>query len=285
VVSALDSSLPAPRWRSRWPWALLFLALASALWPMLGLPAAFLCFLGVLSLPAKTQAGSRRARWCVAIASLAASFGVLRFVVFEAMPGIVQGGRGAVEERAVSRLRDILFAEDAMRSSGWIDPDADGIGSAALLSELCGGPPLRGQIPRPTPVLDCDELVPTALGPAWKSGPYLYTVCLPRRTGTWSAQPGLDVDEEQAERRFVAYAWPEAGSAFGRAFFIDEHENILSAALSPDSASDRPGQVARLGLSCVSAIDAPPGAPWSPWRGKKPRTTLAGDTTAAPARP
>jgi hypothetical protein len=255
------------------------------------LPAAFLCFVGLLSVPRAPREGARVSRWLVGVASLGASVGVGRFLVGEAMSGIVKGGRQAVEQRAVSRLREILFAQDAMRRAGWIDPDADGIGSAALLPELCGAAPLRGQAPRTTPVLDCGELVSTPLGAGARSGAYFYVVCLPTPGGAWSGQPSAAVDEEKAERGFVAYAWPEPGAAFEHAFFIDQHENILAAPWPLDTAPGGLPESTSAALSCASAFGGlgVPGSvasgSWSVWRGKKPRPGLPGDTLSAAPGP
>jgi hypothetical protein len=272
-----------------WPWALCLLGGIAAVWPPLGLPAAFLCFVGVLSVPRASKEGAGLPRWLVGVASLGASVGVGRFLVGEAMPGIVKGGRQAVEQRAVSRLREILFAQDAMRRAAWIDPDADGIGSAARLPELCGAAPLRGQAPRPTPVLDCDELVSTPLGPGVRSGAYFYVVCLPTPAGAWSGQASAAVDEEKAERSFVAYAWPEPGAAFEHAFFIDQHENILAAPWPwPDPGAGGLPDSASPGLSCGSALGASgsvASGSWSVWRGKKPRPGLPGDTLSSAPGP
>src|SRR4051812_17656993 len=114
----------------RWPIGLAALGVAAAVWPLLGLPMVFLALLGVLALPERGGAGVGRSRALVAIAVIGAGLSLVRFVVEIAMPGIVQGGRDAAEQRAVSWLRDVLFAEDAMRRAGWIDPDHDGVGSA-----------------------------------------------------------------------------------------------------------------------------------------------------------
>lgn len=263
------------------------LGVGAAIWPILGLPAAFLSFVGWLSLPAGTASRSRRERLLVGGAALLAGAGVTRFVVLDAVPGIVSGGREAVQQRAVSRLREVLFAEDAMRRAAWIDPDADGIGSAALIGELCGGAPLRGQGPQSAPVLSCEAVVETALGPAAQFGAYLYTVCLPRTSGGWSARARADVDEELAERRFVAYAWPAPGTPFNRAFFLDEHENILAMTLPlPAPGGAVPADAAAgtndaHGLTCESALGAGADARWSVWRGKKARAGLPGDRAAA----
>jgi hypothetical protein len=264
---------PALTFRRLWPVALFALGAVAALWPWLGLPAGFASFIGVVALRRPTDAELPGARlWLWAGVALSA-VGLVRFVSGEAMRGIVGGGRGAVEQETVSRLRDVLFAQDAMRRAGWIDPDRDGIGSAATLTELCGGPPLRGQPPRETPVLHCGELEPTALGPAARSGPYHYTLCLPTPDGGWSADGGA-VDEEAAERRFIAFAWPAPASPFDRAYFIDEHENIRVAVLPAATSAPAPGRGPRFPPACAAALD---GLDWQPWRGKRARADLPGD--------
>ena len=254
--------------KRRWPLGLAALACLAAVFPLLALPTLFLTLLGVLALPGRSQPGAGQRRALVALAVIGTGVSLVRFVVEEAMPGIVRGGRDAGEQRAVSWLRDVLFAEDAMRKAGWIDPDHDGIGSAALLSELCGGRPLRGQPEHDDPVLTCGELVPTAPGLAARRGGYLFAICLPQRDGHWSAEPGPGLDEEAAERHYWAYAWPDAGARFDHAFFLDQNENI-QAVLRPRGTA----------LDCDSAR----GLAWTPWRGKRPRPgPLPGDSAGPP---
>jgi hypothetical protein len=252
-------------WARFWPVLLLLLGVAAAFWPIVALPAAFASLLGWLALRLPSPADLPRPRLWLMLGTLGAAVGMSRFVVLDAVPGIVGGGRRAVEDQVVSRLRDVLFAEDAMRRGGWIDPDHDGIGSAAFLSELCGGEPLRGQPARETPVLHCGELETSALGPAARAGVYLYAVCLPGASGGWATRPGDAVDEEAAERRFLAYAWPSEDSPFSSAYFIDEHENIR---VSPDVWAR--GEPPR----CDAALS---GSPWPAWRNKTPRGELPGD--------
>jgi hypothetical protein len=244
-------------WSRCWPLLLVALAVSSAIWPVLGLPAAFLSFLGVLTVPRSGQPGARVARVLTFVAVIASAVGLVRFVVEVAMPGIVRGGRGAAEQRAVSWLRDVLFAEDAMRRAGWIDPDGDGIGSAALLGELCSGDPLRGQSARANAVLTCGELIETPLGQAARKGGYLFAVCLPLRGGGWSATASPQLDEEAAERSYIAYAWPDGDGRFADSFFLDQDENIQQLAL-PEGVV----------LRCDAAHTL---GGWQPWRGKRPR--------------
>lgn len=256
----------------RWPVLLLLLGAASVLWPLLALPAAFASLVGVLALRLPAAGELPRPRSWLLLGTLAATAGMVRFVVRDAVPGIIGGGRSAVEDEVVARLREVLFAEDAMRRAGWIDPDGDGVGSAAFLGELCGGEPARGQAARETPVLHCGPLELSALGPAARDGAYLYTVCLPLAGGGWSARPGAAIDEEAAERRFVAYAWPAVNSPFSSTYFIDEHENIR---VSPEPA------VAGEPPHCEAALRGPA---WLAWKGKKPRQGLPGEREPAGAR-
>jgi hypothetical protein len=120
-------------------------------------------------------------------------------------------------------------------------------------------------------VLHCGELVPSPLGPAARSGAYLYTVCLPVRGGGLSAASGLAVDEEAAERRFVAFAWPSIPGPFESAFSIDEHENIRVVELPRPRSTVRP-----FAASCAEAE----GLPWKVWKNKTPRADLPGDSAA-----
>ena len=276
MTEVLVAGAPRSRWTTAWPVLLGVGACIAVIWPPLALPVAFGCFVGIVRVSAEAPPRARRV-WLVAIASGVAAIAVVRFVVLEAMPGIVGGGRMAVEQRAVSRLRDVLFAEDAMRRAAWIDPDHDGVGSAAFLGELCGEPPLRGQPERQTPVLSCSELVATPLGPAAQAAGYLYTVCLPTAAGGWSAKVGDAVDEERAERAFRAYAWPAPGAPFEHAFFIDEHENILSLDLTElFGTGDRAEVPEAFALTCDSALGALRER-FRPWRGKRPRSGLPGE--------
>ncbi|HMJ12869.1 MAG TPA: hypothetical protein VK524_15715 [Polyangiaceae bacterium] len=253
--------------------AVAVLAVASAFAPKLGILAAFLTGICCLSLPAGTAAKQRRIyRSLLALAAVAGAVGVLRFVVEEAVPGIVQGGKDAAAKNAVSRLRELVFAEDGMRRHAYLDHDGDGVGSAALVGELSGKAQQR---PFP-PILNerWHVLVETRSGSAARVGGYLYMVCLPLGPGGFGASGAAGVDAEQAERRYLAYAWPAAASSrIEAAFFIDEHERILvnknEDGRDPEYlGSDYPP-------ACDAALKEP--ADWQPWMNKKPRLTLPGD--------
>lgn len=232
-------------------------------------------FIAWLALPAE------RPRWLLGLCAASGGLALLafvRFIVVEAMPGIVQGGTRATENAAVSKLREILFAEDALRRQADIDPDGDGIGSAGLLAELSGFSGLRGgRKLAPALLQRASAPVATPLGPALELGGYLFLVCLPKLGGGFTAELGAAVDEESAERRYVAYAWPSADQRGLRtAFFMDQHERILFA-----QSGNVGGRPLRLGPDAPPACDdalAPASADaWQVWRNKQPRRTLPGD--------
>lgn len=253
-------------------------ALSSLVVTKLALFAAVASLLAFVSLPSEPRAAVRALKLCLAIAGLCATVGVFRFLVLEAMPGMVEGGTTATEQREVSRLREILFAEDAWRRNGFFDPDGDHVGSAGFLGELAGQRGVRGGARTDPAVLqNYPELVTTRLGPAADIGGYLVIVCLPKRGGGFTAQPSDAVDDERAEREFYAYAWPsKSGQGLSTAYFLDEHERILLA----DSREAEPQRL--LGPdappSCDDVSRPSTAGDWSVWRHKKPRTSLPFDT-------
>jgi hypothetical protein len=232
-------------------------------------------FIAWLALPAE------RPRWLLGLSAgsaLIALLAFIRFLAVEAMPGIVQGGTRATENAAVSKLREILFAEDALRRQADIDPDADGVGSAGLLAELSGFTGLRGGR-RLVPALLQRSSAPidTPVGAALELGGYLFFVCLPKLGGGFTAQAGVAIDEESAERRYLAYAWPSAqGRGLRTAFFMDEHERILFAASG--SYAGRPLRVGpEAPPACDDALAPSSASAWQVWRNKQPRRSLPGD--------
>jgi hypothetical protein len=249
-------------------------ALVSIYFTKLALFVAVGTFVAWASLPRAEKGELRRERWLLVVAALAASIGFVRFLVLEAIPGIVAGGNRFTEQRAISRLREVLFAEDTARRIAARDPDGDHVGSAALLGELTGELGLRRGNRLPVPLLESfPKLVDTSIGPASEIGGYLLLVCLPKLGGGFTAQPADAIDEELAERRFVAYAWP-SGTAPGlnNAVALDEHERI---SLAPAKPGLRYGFAAP--PSCDDAVAPETRAAWTAWRHKQPRQSLPGD--------
>jgi hypothetical protein len=252
-------------------------AVASVVFTKVALFAAVGTLLGFVSLPAGPKRAVRGLRVCLVIAGLCATLGTFRFLVLEAVPGMVEGGTTATEQRVVSRLREILFAEDAWRRNAFYDPDGDHVGSAGLLGELTAETGVRGHARVEPAVLEgYPTLLETRLGPAAEIGGYLVIVCLPKLGGGYTARPNDAIDDEQAERHFYAYAWPaERGQGLTTAYFLDEHERILLA----DSRESEPRRL--LGGEAAPTCDdiSAPGsaAEWRVWRHKKPRVSLPFD--------
>ena len=257
---------------------LLFIAAAASVWfTKLALFAAVGTLLGFVSLPTQPRRQVYAMKLALGVAGVCATVGTFRFLVLEAVPGMVEGGTSATEQRVVSRLREILFAEDAWRKNAYYDPDGDHIGSAGLLGELSGELGVRSGNRVEPPVLEgYPRLVETRLGPAADIGGYLVLVCLPQRGGGYTAKPGAVIDDERAERSFYAYAWPaERGQGLTTAYFLDEHERILLA----DSQETEPRRL--IGIDAPPACDDVTGpstaADLRVWRHKKPRVSLPYD--------
>ena len=248
-------------------------ALAALHWRWLSLPVLFLLFISWLALPALTR--WHWTRLCHIAGGLVATVAFVRFVVTDGVAGVVQGGQAATSRQAVSRLREILFAQDAVRRGGLNDIDGDGIGSATRLPHLAGAIPPKGAVRLTVLAPKYRNTQATPIGPASLIGAYLYIVCLPTQDGAFSALPTATVDADSAERRFLAYAWPaDARLGIVEAFFIDEHERILVS----KNRSKANGEPRYAGPNhpppCTAALD--PASDFRPWRGKKPRTKLPG---------
>jgi len=212
------------------------------------------------------------------ISTFCSLVGMGRFVWTEALPGIAEARGRASGKKAVSILREILFAQDALRRHAMIDPDGDGIGSAARLGELAGSDGARGKEKLTSPPLAprFEPRVPTRFGPATEHEGHFIQICLPGKDEEWVSHPSAEVDDEKAERRWVAYAWPaQSGLAHTAAYFIDEHEQILTS-------ENRDGDSLRLvggtdAPRCNDAMAQKTKALWTPWRGKTLRKELPGD--------
>ncbi len=257
-------------------WAVLALALSSIWAHMIALFVVVIVIISAAALP-KLDAHAKRLLYAIhGLALVASLVGLVRFVIRDAVPGVVEAGDRAASKQAVSKLRGLVVAEDVLRRLHRVDPDGDGVGSAARIPELGGVVPLRDQKPLEAPLLnrELSKLVDTPLGQAAHGGAYLYLICLPTSEGGWTARAGEPVDEEQAERRWVGYAWPSAEThGLYDAYFIDEHERILVF------ANNAPGTPRYLGPehppSCDAALNGK--EDWKVWQGKKPRDHLPGD--------
>lgn len=217
---------------------------------------------------------------CLSLASTCV--GLFRFIGGDALQGITEARGRATSKRAVSLLREILFAEDAVRRLALIDPDHNKIGGAGRLGELTGSEPARGEHPLKTPPLSVrlSPRFPTRTGPAAESDGYLLIICVPGKDRAWVTEVTEAVDEEKSEQRWLAYAWPAAeGLAHQTAYFIDEHERIL------ESENMTQGKLRLVGPAhspaCEDALGPESEQHWHPWQGKKPRNFLPG---AAPGQ-
>jgi hypothetical protein len=279
-VSELTPPLVAPPGPSRvaiWTAGLSLLGVLSALIPPVAVPGVVLTLIGSLSFPVEAGGRARSlGRAATVLAAIGCLVGLGRFAVSKAMLGIVEGGRSVAAKSALWKLREIVIAEDTVRRTAPWDPDGDHVGSAAWVGALAGTAPIRPGRPLESPLLNYAfrESVDTAEGPAARVEGYLFLVCLPKAGGGFTARPSDPVDEESAERRYLAYAWPTVeAKGMATAFFADEHERLL--VLDPEAGSDPPYLGTEHPPPCSAALGDDPR--WKPWNGKKPREKLPGD--------
>lgn len=260
-----------------------FIGLSSAVFVKASVFAFLLLVIAFAALPRVAHPSKRFLFWLLVVSMLTTMAGMFRFIWSEALPGIAEARGRASSKRAVSLLREILFAEDAARRYGMIDPDGDKVGSAGLLGELSGFDKARGGEKLRTPPLDLRYAprVATRSGPATEQDGYLVIICIPGRDESWVSDPSDPADDERAEGHWIAYAWPASGKMEHQAaYFIDQDERILeSENLLPESGKDEerlrlvgPGEPP----SCADALDPETRANWAPWSGKTPRKTLPG---------
>jgi hypothetical protein len=221
--------------------------------------------------------------WLLVISTLATTVGMTRFIFREALPGIAEARGRASSKRAVSLLREILFAQDAARRYAMIDPDGDGIGSAGLMGELCGETGARGGEKLETPPLDLRYAprVPTRSGPATEQDGYLMIICIPGQGQPWVTAPSQAANDEAAETSWIAYAWPaHEEMEHQAAYFIDQNERILESQnlLSPGGSTPRklrlvgPGEAPQ----CEDALAQETRDHWTQWSSISPRKSLPG---------
>jgi len=239
--------------------------------------AVFALLAAVIALAARKDRLSARWRkvntWAATFALLMSFISLSLFILYEALPGIIEARARDAEQRAVSRLREFLFAEDALRKGAAIDPDHDGIGSAAFLSELTGAQLARGKrrlVHTPLEV----RLTPrtlTPVGPALEEGEYLFFLCLPKSDGGYTANPGDEVDDERAERNWFGFAWPKSGGTPHALFAIDQDERILRARVEAPKAKQWAGR--EFPPPCDPRL-LQDSSLFAPWRGKTARPRL-----------
>lgn len=258
----------------------------------LAIPAMTLMLIAFLALPREKDRASRGGQLLLIAAVPFMLIGMLRFTVEEAAAGIIEGGRRHLAKQALYHLREVRFAEDMTREQARVDPDRDGVGSAGTLDELSGHVPFRGTS---EPVTGLLRFPPSVAGPEGRvvllKG-YALAVFLPAKDGGAVSDVQGPIDEEQAERRWVAYAWPlEQGIGDVSVVFIDEHERILiSDNLAPGQRYFGLERMPRFDaaltgprMSADAATDAvgQDGGTWKAWRKKQPRATLPGDKPSA----
>lgn len=242
------------------------------------LPAGFILFLSWLT---RNPGSKPNNYWLMAGAFLS----LLTFLVFlmkEALPGIVDGGRRAINKSGVSLMREVITAQDKARISHYLDHDKDGIGSALTLRELSGLDPISGSNRplSPSPLLfrasDFYEEREGALYPSREtgsiliSGSHFYKMCFPDGAGNYTEIRSTEAKLlELSERDFVLLAWPFAEQEQDLMLY---RSNALEA-IEENASGQYLGRTRIPSCALASQKDG-----FIPWRTKKARKSLPGDS-------
>jgi prepilin-type N-terminal cleavage/methylation domain-containing protein len=176
---------------------------------------------------------------------------IIAIIASIAIPRLMSARLAANESAAIAALRSISSAQAQVQSSGAIDTDADGGGEYGSFGELSGAVPMRISVAGAPAagVPGTDELNPAVLSSAFgqvnngvvtRSG-YVFQTFLP---GPGAAPVGVpeeanggypgtfaNVDSDNCEILWCAYAWPQDASNTGnRTFFVNQEGDLLATA-------------------------------------------------------
>lgn len=220
------------------------------------------------------------------LAILAISVGFTYFLVTEAVPGIIEGGRRAAGKTAVSTLRTLYWGQNLFRQQALVDQNGNGVGEFGFFGEMTGVAPLRGSQERsPAGILRPRffKLAEGALAGIAINGPYCYVIYLPGEGGPLIEDAQGKVGENGAsaelqESHWIAYAWPlEVGATSDKVYFINQFEEIfesdnLAAAQKYTGPNHMPAwDAAPLKAGLTGKIEeglGGDGGTWKRWKGK-----------------
>jgi hypothetical protein len=192
---------------------------------------------GVLACVVLTAAARGKERWITGLGLALCFAGVARFIVNDGARAIVLAGRRSGEEKAVSRLREIQWAESMAMEGG-----RPALSMGAMLA---------------TPgLLPPDRFAPLPDQPTRFTGDgYVFEVHV----------------EPSDPARYYLYAWPRDAVSGTRLFFGDEWQRVCEAPVGPRPTFVPPGPYAALASAspdaarCAGGTD---GRTWRPWRNK-----------------
>jgi hypothetical protein len=165
--------------------------------------------------------------------------GPILVVDHAALSQFVEANRNANESAAIATLKNISSAQAQMQACGKNDANANGAGEYAFFAQLSGA----AEVQSPAAPAGEMRISPPVLSRAFakvhgscvvRSG-YLFQIFLPGKDGWVAEAPcggarGIGIDPSSAEVIWCVYAWPvDAGNTGGRAFYVDQAGDVLSA--------------------------------------------------------
>lgn len=196
---------------------------------------------------------------------------IIAIIASFTLPSVFSSRANANEKAVIGTLRTLISGQAALRSSGKIDLNRNGVGEYGYLAELSGSMSLRGGYPPLDPPLLSAAFRNVAAGTVVRSG-YVFRMFLPDSDGI--GIPEADDGGEQAssppdavmsETFWTCYAWPVTFGVSGRrAFFANQQGEILAAANDTQQYSSLVGlgnsptpEAAFLSAATAGAITGP----------------------------
>jgi prepilin-type N-terminal cleavage/methylation domain-containing protein len=164
---------------------------------------------------------------------------IIAIIAAIAIPNLLSARLSANESNAISTLRNLVTSQAQFQSASNMDEDQDGTGEYGTFGEMSGLSNLQRNgvgiaAPLNPPILPATFQTIDANGFATKSG-YLFVVFLPDATAppaglcdVAGGGPNNNIDPNNAESMWCAYAWPiDQATTGNRAFFVNQRGEIL----------------------------------------------------------
>ena len=240
-------------------WAALVLLLAALSWwkLVLALPAFLVAAIAVVVF-------NGRLRHLAVVALVLAGGAFARFMVVDGAASIVAAGRRSTEEKALSRLREVAWAEERAKELGVVPG-----GGYLTLAELTGH--IRGRRTDAAAALVAkDAFTAPERGP-WLADGSRFAVFLVDDAGVHAEGEGA----ASVAAHFLAYAWPaDAKGGARRAFFVDADDRICEARVEApvDGLIDPFAAFEKRVFDAARCIGtSASGLSFKPWKHKQPR--------------
>ncbi|MCB9834107.1 MAG: type II secretion system protein [Planctomycetes bacterium] len=156
---------------------------------------------------------------------------IIAVIAAMAIPNLLSARRSANEGSAIAALRTLSSTQVQCVDRTFIDADLDGRGEHGFFGELSGAVPARNNpgAPMVPPLLAGSFKTVNNPGVITRSG-YYFMIYLPDVNGQGLGETPANygqVDADEAEDTWCAYAWPAEANGVGSVYFINQAGEIF----------------------------------------------------------